>query len=116
MGGLVKAQNFILKAGGATGISLLAIILDLATRPSWCDGICKDGRSIFLVGKQQLGKSETVTKAVSIVLEQLANDKLPNGVHAISFAPKASEAIETIVGDESALEVLLDGPRGSGKT
>lgn len=113
---VVRAQNFILKAGGNSSVALLAILLDLPATPAWCDGVYVDGRSIFLVGRHLLGPSNQAKHAIKEVLDKLEKDEPINGVHAIAFARKASEAIETIVSDEAVQECLIDGPRGSGKT
>src|SRR5262245_7407077 len=48
-------------------------------------------------------------------MEALAAGNVPEGVHAVAFAPEASAAIvEVLVGDAS--EILVDGERGTGKT
>src|SRR5262249_42952624 len=109
-------QNEVLKRLAGTNIGLLAILLSLKEQPAWCDGRDSEGRSVVLIGRHQLGNSEAAQSLIKTVLEMLSNGNVPTGVHVIAFAPKASEAIETVVSESAASEVLLDGPRGSGKT
>ncbi len=111
----VKAQKVLLDRLGAGSTALLSVHLALPARPDWCDGVDADGRAVFLVGKHQLGDSQPVRKAVGAVLASLTAGAVPKGVLAVAYAPKASAAIAEIVVGPST-EVLVDGPRGSGKT
>ncbi|HWP34497.1 MAG TPA: hypothetical protein VNM66_02775, partial [Thermodesulfobacteriota bacterium] len=112
---LARAQRLLLDrlAGGAT--VLLAILLELGRPPAWADGTDADGRAVLLVGAYQLGDTPQAREACRSVLEALAQREVPAGVHAVAYAPAASEAIAEIVAGEAA-EVLIDGPRGTGKT
>src|SRR5258705_14022216 len=111
-----KIQNLLLKRLASSETLLLAIVLNLGEPPKWIDGRDSDGRSIFLVGRHKLGTSEDAKKGIAVTLEILAKGSVPSYVHVVSYAPKASEAISTIVDDKSANEILMDGERGSGKT
>jgi hypothetical protein len=108
-----KAERLLLSRLAAGTTAFLPLLLDavLACR----DGVDAMGRSILLVGRHALGRGEAAEAATAAVLEALADGEVPEGVHALAYAPKASEAIAEIVAGQSA-EVLLDGPRGSGKT
>jgi hypothetical protein len=110
-----RAQRVILERLGSGATVLLSIHLALPDVPAWADGRDANGNAVVLVGRQQLGADESAPAAVAAVLEALAAGEVPEGVHALAYAPKASEAIAEIVASESG-EVLLDGPRGSGKT
>lgn len=103
------------RLGGGAGTALLAVLLDLPARPAWGDGVDATGRTVLLVGRHALGATETAEAAVAAVLEALAAGEVPDGVHAVAYAPRASAAIAEVVAGTSS-EVLLDGPRGSGKT
>ena len=108
-----KARRLVLDRLRGGNVILLAVLLELPTVPAWCDGRDADGRAVCLVGKSQLGAlgAET-TEAVLAVLQQ---GQVPDGVMAVAYKPKASAAIAAIV-EGAADEVLLDGPRESGKT
>jgi hypothetical protein len=110
-----KAQRVILERLGSGATVLLSIHLALANVPAWVDGRDAHGNAVVLVGRHALGCGEAAEAAVAAVLETLAAGEVPAGVHALAYAPKASEAIAETVAGKSA-EVLLDGPRGSGKT
>ena len=110
-----KAQRIILERLGSGSTVLLSIHLALPDVPAWADGRDAHGRAIVLVGRHQLGEAVEAIEAATGVLDALAKGAVPDGVHAIAYASKASEAIAEIVGGESK-EVLCDGPRGSGKT
>jgi hypothetical protein len=100
---------------GAGGTVLLAVLLDLPTRPAWCDGTDAVGRSVCLVGRHNLGNSDAAQEVLAAVLEALTTGELPDGVLAVAYAPAASAFIAEVVAGTSH-EVLADGPRGSGKT
>jgi len=111
----VRAQRLILeRLASGTGV-LLALLLDLGEPTSWCDGLDAEGRAILLVGRHQLGDSEDAQQVIATVLQVMAAGQTPDGVHVVAYAPKASEALAEIVAGEST-EVLVDGPRGTGKT
>jgi hypothetical protein len=110
-----KAERYLLSRLGAGATALLAVLLDLSSVPAWCDGVDADGRSVLLIGRHALGDDGASQAAVTAVLETLKAGELPEGVHAVGFAPRASEFIAEILAG-TATEVLGDGPRGSGKT
>ena len=113
---VTPARRLLLaRLGGGAGTALLAILLDLPTRPAWGDGVDATGRTVLLVGRHALGATETAEAAASAVLEALGGGEVPDGVHAVAYAPHASAAFAEVVAGGST-EVLLDGPRGSGKT
>jgi hypothetical protein len=107
-----KAERLLLSRLAAGTTAFLPLLLDavLACR----DGVDAMGRSILLVGRHALGRGEAAEAATAAVLEALADGEVPEGVHALAYAPKASEAIAEIVAGQSA-EVLLDGPGGAAK-
>ncbi len=110
-----KAQRLLLERLGSGATVLLSVHVALPSVPAWCDGVDADGRAVLLVGRHQLGPSEEAQAAVTAVLAALSGGHVPEGVHAVAYAPKASAFIAEIVAGQ-ALEVLGDGPRGSGKT
>ncbi len=101
-------------AGGRT--ALLAVLLELPAVPDWCDGADADGRAVSLVGRHGLGDSEAAAEVVRAVLASLAEGVVPEGVHALAYAPRASRLIAEVVAGDGSEEVLGDGPRGTGKT
>jgi hypothetical protein len=111
-----RAQRHLLERLAAGATVLLVLLLDLlGVLPAWADGQDAEGRAVLLVGRHQLGTSDEATRGVARVLAMLRAGTAPDGVHAIAYAPKASSAFAEIVAGESA-EVLVDGPRGTGKT
>jgi hypothetical protein len=84
------------RLGSAAGV-LLSLHLALPTRPVWADDVDADGRSVLLVGAHQLGHDDTAQSVVAAVLEALGEGTVPEGVHAIAYAPKASAAFAEIV-------------------
>jgi hypothetical protein len=110
-----KAERYLLSRLGAGATALLAVLLDLSSVPAWCDGVDAAGRSVLLIGRHALGDDGASQAAVTAVLETLEAGELPEGVHAVGFARRASEFIAEILAG-TATEVLGDGPRGSGKT
>src|SRR5437667_5443114 len=84
-------------------------------RPAWGDGVDAAGRTVLLVGRHALGATEAAEAAVRAVLEALGAGDVPDGVHAVAYAPHASAAVAEVVAGAST-EVLIDGPRGTGKT
>lgn len=110
-----RAQRFLLDRLGAGATVLLSLHLALPEVPDWCDGADAEGRAVLLVGRHGLGESEAAQEAVRAVLASLAAGEVPDGCHAVAYAPMASSLIAEVVGGTSA-EILGDGPRGSGKT
>jgi hypothetical protein len=108
-----KAQRVLLERFANSATVLLAVLLDSAVPHA--DGRDSNGRSVILVGRQNLGSSESAKRAIDSVLAALANGQLPERVHAVAYAPRASQAIATVASSE-AREILIDGPRGTGKT
>jgi len=111
-----KAQRFLLEQIGSSATVLLSLHLELPAGPAWADGRDADGRAVLLVGAQALRALPEGAAAVSAVLAALREGEVPTGVHAVAYAPRASEAFATIVAGAAVREVMLDGPRGSGKT
>jgi hypothetical protein len=102
--------------GKSSGTILLVMLLELATSPAWAHGTDREGRAVVLVGRRRLERTEeTGAEFVQVVLAALQAGEIPNGVHVVSYAPKASEFIAAIVGGEFK-EVLGVGPRESGKS
>ncbi|MDA2910418.1 hypothetical protein MYX04_05760 [Nitrospiraceae bacterium AH_259_D15_M11_P09] len=110
-----KAQHVILDKLSAATTALLSIHLELPDVPAWCDGVDAQGRAVLLVGRHGLGENKTVQKSVKAILNSLQADHVPEGCHAVAYAPMASAFIAEAVAGCSK-EVLSDGPRGSGKT
>jgi hypothetical protein len=111
-----KARRVLLErleAGGGT--ALLALLLDLPTVQSWADGTDADGRTVYLIGRQALGDTEAANQLIDVVCQALRAGQVPERVCAIAFKPKASQAFAEILAGHAS-EVLLDGPRSSGKT
>jgi hypothetical protein len=96
-------------------VTLLAICLELPVVLAWCDGVDAEGRAVLLVGRHQLGVSDDARAVVAHTLAALKSGTVPAGVHRVAYAPKASTFIAEVAAGQS-LEVLGDGPRGSGKT
>jgi hypothetical protein len=95
---------------------LLSLHLELPAVPDWADGRDAEGRAVVLVGAHALRALPEGAAAVAAVLDALGAGEVPAGVHAVAYAPKASAAFATITAGEGVREVMLDGPRGSGKT
>jgi hypothetical protein len=110
-----SARRVLLERLGGGGVALLAVCLEQPAVPTWCDGADGEGRAVHLVGRHQLGDTPESTQAVGAVLEALQGGAVPTGVHAIGFAPQASRAWAAVVAGD-AEQVLIDGPRGVGKT
>jgi hypothetical protein len=110
-----KAQRFLLERLGRGSTVLLSLHLALPSLPPWADGVDADGQAVLLVGRHGLGAGVAADEALAMVLGVLQAGEVPDGVHAIAYAPRASAAIAEILGGTPD-EVLLDGPRGSGKT
>ncbi len=107
-------QKLLLDRLCQASTALLSIHLSMP-KPSWADGVDAAGRAVVLVGLHRLGDSEAARQAIHAVRTALEDGEVPPGVHAVAYAPKASEAIAEIVAGRGA-EILCDGPRGSGKT
>ena len=108
-----RAQRLLLERLGA-GARLLSI--HLAVEPgAWADGTDAEGRSVFLVGGHALRQLPEGEEAIAEVLRELRNGFVPESVCAIAYAPMASAAwVQSVIGP--AEQVLIDGPRASGKT
>jgi hypothetical protein len=94
---------------------LLSLHLALPTVPAWADGVDADGRTVYLVGRHQLEAVGSGKDAITAVLAALRDGHVPQGVLAVGYAPAASAAWAEVVMGESE-QVLVDGPRASGKT
>jgi hypothetical protein len=110
-----KAQKILLERLASGAVALFSLHLALPTVPAWADGQDAAGRAVLLVGAHTLRALPDGEAAVAAVLASLAEGYVPDGVHAVAYAPKASEAWAEIVMGQ-AEQVLVDGPRGSGKT
>ncbi len=111
----VKAERFLLERLSSTTTSLLSVHLEVES-PGWADGEDAEGRVVLLVGAQALRQLPEGEAAVTAVLAKLKAGEVPEAVLAVAYAPRASAGYATIVADEAAEEVMLDGPRGVGKT
>lgn len=112
-----RAQKLLLdKIGASTGTTLCAILLTVETPLPGADGVDSEGRSIVLIGRHQLGTGPVVDEALHQILTYLALGDCPDTVHPVVFAPKASLAIQAAVCGEEDTEVLVHGPRNTGKT
>lgn len=113
---MVRARSILAERSHSAGMILLAVLLELASVPEWADGTDREQRAIVLVGRRRLElREETGADFVRVVLEALQAGEVPNGVHVVSYAPKASTLIAAIVAGE-AKEVLGVGPCESGKS
>ncbi|BCA56689.1 hypothetical protein W02_38290 [Nitrospira sp. KM1] len=110
-----KINKFLLEKFAGLGTPLAAILLRLDITPSWADGTDIEGRTIVLIGRHLLGSGPEAEEVSKLVLDYLAVGGCPDLVHPIAFAPSASRAIAEAV-DGSAEEILVHGPRGTGKT
>ncbi len=110
-----RATRLLLDRIGSGATVLLSLHLALPELPGWCDGSDADGRPVFLVGRHQLGTEPDAEAAVAAVLAAFGEGHVPEGVCSIAYAPMASAAIAEVVAG-AAKEVLVDGPRESGKT
>lgn len=112
----LRATRHVLERLAAGSGVLLALLLDLdGAVPEECDGRDAEGRAVLLVGRHQLGDSEDAAVVVARVLELLAAGETPVDVHVVAYAPAASRGLWEIASGEAA-EILVDGPRGTGKT
>ena len=107
--------TIVKRLGDQTGVLCCAILLELPERHPLCDGLDAAGRSIFLVGRHFLGSDAAAEVAVEYILNQLKEGHCPDVVHVVTFGPKASEGIAAAL-DGPMEEILLHGPRGTGKT
>jgi hypothetical protein len=103
------------RLGAQAGILCCAILLDLPTRHPLADGLDAAGRSIFLVGRYFFGAEAPGHIAAEYILGQLKQGHCPDIVHPVLFGPKASAGIAAAI-DGPIEELLLHGPRGTGKT
>ncbi len=110
-----QAQRIVLGRLSAANTVLLSVHLALHEVPDWCDGVDALKRPFMLVGRWQLGDSDTAKAAVQAVIDALQAGDLPDGVVGVAYKPKASAAIAQVVAGQ-ARHVLIDGPRSSGKT
>ncbi|MCH8039556.1 MAG: hypothetical protein IH977_04335 [Nitrospinae bacterium] len=110
-----RGRRALLDHLAGTGIILMPILLDLPTRPSWADGTDSEGRTVVLIGRHMLERTEVGQEWTRIVLDSLEKGHIETGCHEVIYKPKASLAFAEIVGGD-AMHKLLDGPRASGKT
>jgi hypothetical protein len=87
----------------------------LAEPLSWAAGDDVMGRAIYLVGAHALRQLPDGEAALAAVVTALAAGEVPDGVLAIDYKPMASAAWAEAVFGRSE-QVLVDGPRGTGKT
>jgi hypothetical protein len=112
----IRARSILAERSHSAGTILLAILLELSVIPDWAHGTDQEGRAIVLVGRRRLEqREETGAEFVQVVLEAMKAGEVPNGVHVVSYAPKASQFIATVV-DGNLKEVVGVGPRESGKS
>jgi hypothetical protein len=111
---VARAQRLLLERLGAGATVLLS--LHLAVEPgAWADGTDAEGRSVFLVGGHALRQLPEGDEAIHAVLQTLRDGFVPESVCAVAYAPAASAAwVQSVIGP--AEQVLIDGPRASGKT
>jgi hypothetical protein len=102
-----------LLAAGTT--MLLSVHLALRKVPAWVDGRDAEGHAVCLVGAHRLRALPAGAEYLAGVLARIAAGTLPEGVAGVAYAPKASAGFAEIVASK-AEEVLLHGPRASGKT
>jgi len=100
---------------GTTATALVSIHLDLATVPAWADGEDASGRSVVLIGRHALATAPEGAATIQTVLAEIAEGRELARVHGLYYAPCASLGIAEIIAG-SGDEIMLDGPRGSGKT
>ena len=110
-----RATRLLLDRIGSGATVLLSLHLALPDMPAWCDGSDAEGRAVFLVGRHQLGTEPEAEAAITAVLAAFAAGHVPEGVCSVAYAPLASLAIAEVVAG-TAKEILVDGPRESGKT
>jgi len=110
-----RIERMLIDKLGGGGMCVAAILLVLPAKPQWADGLDHLGRAVVLIGRHQLGESPEAHEVVELILQNLRGGGCPEMVWPIAFAPKASEAIAAAV-DGPAEELLLHGPRGTGKT
>ncbi len=112
-----RAQKLLLNRIGAnTGTLLCAIILTSEEPIDGADGLDALGRSIFLIGRHNLGSDAIAEQSVQEILNYFALGDYPDVVHPVVFAPKASHAIAAAINGPQDCEVLAHGPRNTGKT
>lgn len=112
-----RAMNVALDLIGETaGLKFCAIILTLDTPLPEADGLDSYGRSVILVGRHWIGQGPEAEQILEMVRTDFAAGVYPDGVHCVVFAPKASEAIKAAIQGAQDTELLLHGPRNTGKT
>jgi hypothetical protein len=111
---VAKAQRLLLGRLAAGETALLAFHL-ATSGDGWADGTDAEGRAVYLVGAHALRQLPEGAAAVTAVLAALAAGYMPEAVHGVAYAPAASAAWQTVVMTD-AEQVLIDGPRGTGKT
>jgi hypothetical protein len=85
--------------------------------PPWADGLDVLGRAVLLIGRHALEPIDAGREYIAEVLEALRDrDEIPQGVHAVSYAPCASRSIALILDEHGPEHVLNHGPRQTGKT
>lgn len=111
------AQRHLLERLGSAQTVLFAFHLKLDLVPEWCDGPgADDGDVIHLVGAHALKQLPEGEEYVQEVLAALKIGEWPPGVRPVRYKPMASIAYIEILAGEGVDEVLVDGPRQSGKT
>ena len=99
----------------ASGETALLALHFATADAGWADGTDAAGRSVYLVNGHALRALPEGEATVTEVLAALHDGYLPAGVCVVSFEPMASAAwAEAVMGE--AEQVLVDGPRASGKT
>jgi hypothetical protein len=111
---LARAQRLLLERLGAGATALLSLHLAVPD-VDWADGPDAEGRAVYLVNAHALRQLPDGEAAVQAVLTALREGYVPESVLAVGYAPAASAAwAEVVMG--AAEQVLVDGPRASGKT
>jgi len=70
---------------------------------------------VCLVDAHALRQLPSGAEYVAAALERIKAGEMATGVHGVDYAPKASEAFVTIATPGDITEVLVQGPRASGK-
>lgn len=110
------AQRHLLERLGGAATVLFAHHLKLDVTPEWCGGVDADGHAVHLVGAHALTQLPAGEEYVHEVLAALKIGEWPPGVRPVRYAPMASIAYVEILDGPGVDEVLVDGPRQSGKT
>jgi hypothetical protein len=112
-----KAKQKLLKRfAAADGALFVAVFLELPTRWALADTGDPHGRAVRLIGRAWVDQDEAGHAATTWVLAQVHEGRCPDLVVPITLAPAASQAFVQIVEDGPVNDVLLHGPRWSGKS